>query len=108
MSLIDLTNYSVHPTQPSWLVFRFPTPEHAREMVRLCEQEGMSTEADLVEGPPFMVGVPKRYATRAENLNYQVLGKYRKPFIPSAFWRWALIVFFVVLMLVAIIGMMKG
>ena len=108
MSLIDLTNYSEHPTQPNWLVFRFPTSEHAQEMVRLCESAGMSTESDVVDGPPFMVGVHKRYATRAEKLNYQVLGKFRKPFIPNVFWRWTLIAFFVVLMAVAIIGMMKG
>lgn len=105
MSLIDLTNYSEHPTEPNWLVFRYPSSEHAKEMLRVCEAEGMKVQADTVDGPPFMVGVHKRHATRAETLNFKVLGKYRKPFIPNPFWRTALIVFFVALMLIAVIGM---
>ncbi len=108
MSLIDLTNFSEHPTQASWLVFRYATTEQAQAMIDLLNKEQIGSESDLIEGPPFMVGVHKRYFTRAEKLNYFALGQSRKPFIASAFWRWFLVVFFFTIMTIALIGYFKS
>jgi len=106
MSLIDLTNYSEHPTQPGWLVFRYPTAEHAREMMSQLNAAGIDAQADLIEGPPYMVGVRKSYSSRAERFNYIVLGKYRKPFVPNSILRWGIILFTLIILALAIGGLL--
>ena len=105
MSLIDLTNYSEHPTQPTWLVFRYPTLRHAKDMVEELGKVGVRHEADLEEGPPFMVGVKKTDRALAEKLNYTVLGKHRKPFIPNKALRWVIILITVGILALAVAGL---
>jgi hypothetical protein len=106
MSLIDLTNYSEHPVEPGWLVFRYPTQEHARDMTDELQRAGIRWEADLVDGPPFMVGVRKVNRSAAEKLNYVVLGRYRKPFISSKLLRWVIIFVTVGILALAFAGML--
>lgn len=106
MSLIDLTNYSEHPTQPTWLVFRYPTSRHATDMVEELKRAGVRHEVDLLEGPPFMVGVKKTDRALAEKLNYTILGKYRKPFIANRVMRWAIILITVGILALAIAGLL--
>lgn len=106
MSLIDLTNYSEHPTQPGWMVFRYPTVEHAKEMVSQLEAAGLQSESDLLDGPPYMVGTRIGSRSTAERLNYVVLGKFRKPFIYNRFLKWAIIIFTLAILALAIGGLL--
>lgn len=104
MDLPNLTNYNEHPTDPDWLVFRFTTEVQAGEFVQLLREEELRFEQDATDGPPFLVAVRSRHRSAAVRLNYLVLGRHRKPFLPDAILRWTVIGVVGALIIMALIG----
>lgn len=108
MDLPNLTNYSEHPTEPDWLVFRFKSTEQADGFVRLLQEEELRFEQDRSEGPPFLVAVRSRHRSAAVRLNYIVLGQHRKPFMADAIFRWSVIGFVAALIVIAFLGWLSS
>ncbi len=107
MSLIDITNWGDHPTEPGWLVFRYGDVDRALAMRRALEAEGIPHEVDE-EGPPWLIGVRKKYRERAELLNYRALGGDRPRFIADRALRWLVLGLVGAVLLLALAGMLLG
>jgi hypothetical protein len=104
MALLNLTNFDDHPTDPLWLVFRFGDGDMAREFVQGLEEAGIPFEQDAGSGGPTLIGVKQRHRDAAIRINYQVLGRHRRPFIGDGAIRWTLLGFTLVLLLLAFMG----
>lgn len=104
MALLNLTNFDDHPTDPVWMVFRFGDADMAREFLEGLEAAGIPYEADSDAMGPTLVGVKQRHRDAAVRINYQVLGRHRRPFIGDGLIRWALLGFTIVLVVLALLG----
>ncbi len=69
MRLPNLTNYDDHPTEPGWIVFRFPTAGQADEFAIGLEEAGTRHERDAADGPPFLVAVRQHHRETAVRIN---------------------------------------
>ena len=56
----------------------------------------------------YLFGVRNSDLKKAVNLNYLVIGKYRKPFIPNLYFKWFVVVLGVLLVVAAVIGYLKS
>lgn len=82
--MFNITNYSEHPTNPLYTVYRFGTMEEANLFKSLLSKDNLYHEYDSHEtelGLKHLVAVKTKDESRATYLNYYVLGTYRKPFI---------------------------
>lgn len=104
MALLNLTNFDDHPTEPTWLVFRFGDRDMGREFVEGLEAAGIPYEANEDDESMRLIGVKQRYRDAAVRINYAVLGRHREPFIGDGYIRWALIGFTLVLVVLALVG----
>lgn len=106
---IDLTNYREHPTNSSYLVFKFKIKEQQQYFIDLLKAENIDCEFDSEQTPTgitYLVGAKKIHEKKLVTLNNLAIGKYRKPFVGNTFLKWALVLFFFAVMGIAIIGAM--
>lgn len=108
MDLPNLTNYAEHPTEPDWLVFRFPVAAQREEFAQMLGAEGIRHEVDTDAGPPYLIGVRSRHRERAVRLNYTVLGRHRRPFLSDPLFRWSVLAAVGALLVLAFIGWLAG
>ncbi len=107
MSLLNLTNYDDHPTDPIWMVFRFGDREMADEFMAGLDAAGIHYEADL-DGTMNLIAVKQRHREAAIRIDYAVLGRHREPFIGDGMLRWGLLAFTLLLVLLAIVGALRS
>lgn len=110
MSLVNLTNYRDHPTNPSYVVFFFNRKEVADTFEELLLINAIDFErAKEDEGRErHLFGVRKVEFSAAERLNYDALGRHRNRFIPQKFLRMAILMFTLFLLILALIGAYKA
>ena len=106
-----LVNYADHPTDKTYKVFNFNTPEEAA----LFEEElnkrnvGFEKGEELHEGAiMYLYAVREREFDRAQQANFMASAGTRKLIIPSVILRTALFVFFFGMIALAIIGYVKN
>jgi len=104
VALLNLTNFDDHPTEPTWMVFRFGDREMGREFVEGLDAAGIPYESNEEGDGMRLIGVKQRYRDAAVRINYQVLGRHREPFIGDRTIRWVLIAFTLGLVLLAFLG----
>jgi hypothetical protein len=112
MALLNLTNFDDHPTDPTWMVFRFGDREMAREFIAGLEAAGIPFEAedeeDVDAGAVRLIGVKQRFRDAAVRVNYVVLGRHREPFLSNALLRWVLLAFVGLLVGLATLGWLRS
>jgi hypothetical protein len=112
MALLNLTNFDDHPTDPTWMVFRFGDRDMAREFIAGLEAAGIPFEAEDEEGMEVgavrLVGVKQRFRDAAVRVNYVVLGRHREPFLSNTLLRWVLLAFVGLLVGLAILGWLRS
>jgi len=112
MALLNLTNFDDHPTDPTWMVFRFGDRDMAREFIAELQAAGIAFEAeeedDVQTGAVRLIGVKQRFRDAAVRANYVVLGRYRQPFLSNTFLRWALLAFVGLLVGLAVAGWLRS
>lgn len=104
MALLNLTNFDDHPTEPTWMVFRFGDRDMGREFMEGLEAAGIPYEANEEDERMRLIGVKQRHRDAAVKINYRVLGRHREPFIGDKAIRWTLIAFTMFLVLLALLG----
>ena len=104
---LGLVNYVQHPSNPSYIVYRFADVNRAD-----------SFEAELVENKIwfeknsedkrgkeyFLYGIHKNDFKKTEKINYLVEAKHKKPFIPFKILRYSVMTFSAIILLIAILG----
>lgn len=111
-SVIDLglVNYVKHPTNPDYIVYRFPDKERADSFQFELEQKGIWFERGEEEKRMrtyHLIGIHKNDYKHTVRLNYLVEAKHKKPLIPFKLLRYGLILFSATLMTLALIGYCK-
>ncbi len=104
MALLNLTNFDDHPTEPTWMVFRFKDRNMEREFIEGLDAERISYELSEEDGVMRLIGVKQRHRDAAIRINYAVLGRHREPFIADKAIRWAILGFALILVLLAFLG----
>lgn len=104
---LRLTNFEDHPTDHRYMVFRFPTSQMAGEFMDGLTMKAIPFEADDSGGPPFLIGVKKQFRERAVEVDYIVLGRHRQPFISDPVFRWFILIFVALAIILLIGGMLN-
>ena len=110
-NILNITNYRDHPTRPGYTVFHSFDENYAHDFKKLLEENNIwfETDTDKKDGKTiYLFGVRNSDLKKVVKLNYLVIGKYRKPFIPNKFFRWFVVLLGIFLVFVAIIGYLKS
>lgn len=104
-----LTNYYEHRADNRYYVFEFFLAEHADEFQQLLEEKSLTFERffDAGDTNKHYFGVEKAKLREAMWCNNMVHARHRKPFIPSAFFRWTLLLFTAGMIALAILGYLQ-
>ena len=108
---LGLVNYSRHPENSSYVVYRFADENRAKSFEEALKEKNIQFESDTHEKKQvtyYLFGVHKNDYKVTERINFDVEAKHRKPFIPFAGFRWFMILFSAGLMLLAILGYCKA
>lgn len=108
--IIQLTNYVPHPTNEEYVVFMFHVSEMAAHFEMLLDRELIKFEKSIDddhEPVRTLYAIRRSRLKQALPLNFEAIGKYRKPMINNGFWRWLLIGFVLVVAALAIYGASK-
>ena len=84
--MFNVTNFTEHPGNPLYTVYKFKSKEESVMFQSLLQKEGLFYEADTGEneyGELELVAVKNKDEPAATKLNYIVLGRFRKPLIES-------------------------
>lgn len=108
---LGLVNYSRHPENSEYVVYRFADEHRAKSFEEALNEKGIQFESDTHEKKQvtyYLFGIHKNHYKVTEKINYTVEAKHRKPFIPFAGFRWFLILFSAIVMVLAIMGYCKA
>ena len=108
---LGLVNYSRHPENRDYVVYRFADEDRANSFEAALKEKGIEFERASHEKKQLtyhLFGIHKNDYKRTEQINFDVEAKHRKPFIPFAGFRWFLILLSATVMLLAILGYCKA
>jgi len=104
--MLNILNYSNHPTRVGYTVYRFFEKERADYFEELLIKENVSFESSIEESGNtlYLFGIKKGDAKKAMNANYLVSAKFRNKIIPNTYFRWGVILFAIAMISLAIVG----
>lgn len=104
--MLNLTNYSDHPTRIGYTVYRFFEKDRADYFEEILIQENVYFETSVEENDNtiYLFGIRKGDAKKAMNANYLVSAKFRNKIIPNTYFRWGILLFFFTALVLALIG----
>jgi len=104
--MLNILNYTDHPTRVGYTVYRFFEKERADYFEALLKKDNVYFESSIEENENtlYLFGVKKGDSKKAMNANYLVSAKYRNKIIPNTYFRWGIILFAVAMITLAIIG----
>lgn len=89
--MFNITNYSEHPTNSNYIVFRFVEKEQSLMFKNLLEMDGIPFESDEDDSHghmQYMIAVKNQFESKAVYHNFTVIGHHREPFISNVFFRY--------------------
>ena len=104
--MLNILNYSDHPTRVGYTVYRFFEKERADYFEELLKKDNVSFESSIEESENtlFLFGIKKGDSKKAMNANYLVSAKFRNKIIPNIYFRWGIILFAITMITLAIVG----
>ncbi|GAB5418748.1 MAG: hypothetical protein Crog4KO_05050 [Crocinitomicaceae bacterium] len=107
---LGLVNYTKHPENSEYVVFRFPDIDRANSFEEYLTKEKIwfeSNSEDHKQRTYYLFGLHKNDFKRAERINMLVEGKHKKPLIPVASIRWFVVLFGMAALTLALVGYCK-
>ena len=104
---MNLTNFSEHPADNRYMVYRFQVAEHAAHFETQISQAGVEFERHETEenGRDWILyGIHKSYLKDATQANRMTAAKYREKFIPNRLFRNLVLIIGIGVTLLAIIS----
>jgi hypothetical protein len=104
---LGLVNYVRHPSNPNYIVFRFANKIKADDFEKTLTVSKIWFEKgqeDTRGKTYFLYGIHNRDYSKVERINYDVEGRNRTFLISNKFFRWALVLFSMGVMILATIG----
>lgn len=108
---LGFVNYVQHPTNSNYVVFRFADPNRAEDFELELKNAGIWYERDVElkrTTEVVLYGIHKTDFKKAQNFNYFVEGKHKKPIIPFKALRYGVLVVGLGLLILATIGYCKA
>lgn len=105
------TNYFDHPADNRYTVYQYHLTEHADYFEELLRDRDVPFERflDTESGDPkILFGIKKTFYSEAMYCNNMCHAKYRKPFIPVKWLRYALLIFVFGMIGLAIWGFIRS
>lgn len=108
---LGFVNFVQHPSNANYVVFRFGDQHRANDFEEGLKSAGIWYERDVemkrtVEVVLF--GIHKTDFKKAQNINFSVEGKHKKPIIPFKALRYGILVVGLGLLILATIGYCKA
>lgn len=104
---LGLVNYTNHPSNVNYVVFRFADEKRANSF-RLLLQEQKIWFEEAQEQKRSMVfhlfGLHKSDFNKGQKINITVESKHKKFIIPGKYFRWIVVIFGVTMIIFAFIG----
>jgi hypothetical protein len=107
---LGLVNYTKHPSNSNYVVFRFPDIERADTFEEHLNEQKIWFERSSEphkQRTYYLFGLHKSDFKRAERINILVEGKHKKPLIPVAGIRWFIVIFGMAALTLALVGYCK-
>lgn len=110
---IDLgfVNYTRHPSDPNYVVYRFPDVNRATSFEVALIEQGIDFEKDTAEKRGVTIhlfATHKNDYKKTQQINFDVEAKHRKPFIPYVGFRYFMIIFSATVLFLAFMGYCKS
>lgn len=107
---LGLVNYTKHPSNSDYVVFRFADKDRADSFEQALNEKKIWFERDQEQGRQrtfYLFGLHKSDFKVAQQLNYQVEGKHKKPLISFSPLRYFVVIFGLTMLTLAIVGYCK-
>lgn len=104
---LGFVNFVQHPQNSNYVVFRFADEERAKTFKARLEESKIWFETDKENKRNkeyTLFGIHKNDFKKAQQINYDVEAKHKKPFIPFKILRYTVLVFGLGVILLAILG----
>ena len=108
---LGFVNYTQHPENPDYVVFRFADVNRANSFrTEIQQQKIWFEEANEVKKQVTytLFGLHKTDYNKAQKINIAVEAKHKKFLIPGKFFRWFVVLFGITMITLAIIGFIKN
>lgn len=107
---LGLVNYTRHPSNHDYVVFRFPDEGRANSFEEELKRQNIwfeRSEEERKQRTYHLFGLHKTDFKKAQSINVAVEGKHKKPFISFAPLRYFVVAFGLIVLILAIVGYCK-
>jgi len=104
---MNVTNSQDHPSNQMYKVFHFKMEEQAAYFKELLNEKNIRFESDqeiAKNETVYLFGIHKTDLDAVNKLNYLVIGKFRKPFISNAAFKWFVLLLGASVLALALVG----
>ena len=108
---LGLVNYTRHPSNSDYVVYRFADENRAKSFEEALKEKHIAFESDTVEKKLvtfYLYGIHKNDFKVTEKINFTVEAKHRKPFLPFAAFRYFMIISTAIILFLAFMGYCKA
>ena len=107
---LGFVNYTQHPTNPKYIVYRFTDEKRANSFRVLLLENNIEFEEDSEEKKQqtyTLFAIHQKNYKKSMKLNFEVEKKYKKPLIPFKVLRWSVVIFGIAILLLSIFSYCK-
>ena len=107
---LGLVNFTKHPSNPDYVVYRFTNEEKANSFRRELEEHKIAFEEDTEEKKQVsytLFAVHKKFYKQTMRMNFKVEGEHKKPLIPFFTLRWFVLLFGLSILLLSFLSYYK-
>lgn len=108
---LGLVNYVKHPTNPDYIVYRFAFEDRAAAFEKRLQEKDIwfeKTTEQRKQRTYTLFGIHKNDYKQAQKINFEVEGKFKKPFLPYKGFRYFMLLLSATMIILAIIGYCKA
>lgn len=108
---LGLVNYTKHPSNPNYIVYRFADEKRAASFEKVLTEKGIwfeKGEEEKRQRTYILIGVHKNDFKHTEKINFEVEAEHKKPFIPFKFFRYFILLISLLAITLAVIGYSKS
>lgn len=108
---LGFVNFTQHPENADYVVFRFVDPNRAEsfrtelEKQKIWFEEGQEVKKQVTY---LLFGLHKTDYNKAQKINFAVEAKHKKFLIPGKLFRWFVVLFGITMITLAVIGYIKN
>ena len=107
---LGFVNYTQHPTNPKYMVYRFTDVNRANDFRELLNENKIEFQEDTQEKKQqtyTLFAIHQKNYKKTMKMNYEVEKKHKKPIIPFRFLRWTVVIFGMGILLLSILSYCK-